>query len=51
LRIYLAQLFSFASMTVTGAVGFIGFYLSTRLLELGTPVVGFDDVTPIVALL
>ena len=31
---------------VTGAVGFIGFHLSTRLLERGTPVVGFDNVNP-----
>jgi len=31
---------------VTGAAGFIGFHLSTRLLERGTPVVGFDNVNP-----
>ena len=31
---------------VTGAAGFIGFHLSTRLLEQGTPVVGFDNVNP-----
>ena len=27
---------------VTGSAGFIGFHLSTKLLEQGTPVVGFD---------
>ena len=31
---------------VTGAAGFIGFHLSTSLLERGTPVVGFDNVNP-----
>ena len=31
---------------VTGAAGFIGFHLTTRLLERGTPVVGFDNVNP-----
>lgn len=31
---------------VTGAAGFIGFHLSIRLLEGGTPVVGFDNVNP-----
>ncbi|QNI52861.1 nucleotide sugar epimerase [Synechococcus sp. BIOS-E4-1] len=31
---------------VTGAAGFIGFHLSTRLLERGTPVVGFDNMNP-----
>ena len=31
---------------VTGAAGFIGFHLSTRLLECGKPVVGFDNVNP-----
>ena len=34
------------SVLVTGAAGFIGFHLSTRLLERGTPVVGFDNVNP-----
>lgn len=29
---------------ITGAAGFIGFHLTTRLLEQGTPVVGFDNV-------
>ena len=29
---------------VTGAAGFIGFHLSSRLLERGTPVLGFDNV-------
>lgn len=31
---------------VTGAAGFIGFHLSTRLLERGATVVGFDNVNP-----
>jgi UDP-glucuronate 4-epimerase len=31
---------------VTGAAGFIGFHLSSRLLERGTPVVGFDNLNP-----
>ncbi|MEB3234622.1 MAG: NAD-dependent epimerase [Cyanobacteriota bacterium] len=31
---------------VTGAAGFIGFHLSTRLLQRGTPVVGFDNLNP-----
>ena len=34
------------TVLVTGAAGFIGFHLSTRLLERGTPVVGFDNVNP-----
>ena len=34
------------TVLVTGAVGFIGFHLSTRLLERGTHVVGFDNVNP-----
>ena len=34
------------TVLVTGAAGFIGFHLSTRLLELGRPVVGFDNVNP-----
>ena len=29
---------------VTGAAGFIGFHLSKRLLERGTPVIGFDNL-------
>ena len=35
-------------MTVlaTGVAGFIGFHLTTRLLERGTAVVGFDNVNP-----
>ena len=32
------------SILVTGAAGFIGFHLSTRLLERGTAVLGFDNV-------
>ena len=31
---------------ITGAAGFIGFHLSTRLLERGTQVVGFDNINP-----
>ncbi len=34
------------TILVTGAAGFIGFHLSRRLLELGTPVLGFDNVNP-----
>ena len=34
------------TVLVTGAAGFIGFHLSTRLLERGTPVLGFDNVNP-----
>jgi UDP-glucuronate 4-epimerase len=34
------------SVLVTGAAGFIGYHLSRRLLERGTPVVGFDNVNP-----
>jgi UDP-glucuronate 4-epimerase len=34
------------SVLVTGAAGFIGFHLSTRLLQRGTPVVGFDNLNP-----
>jgi len=34
------------TVLVTGAAGFIGFHLSTRLLEQGTPVAGFDNVNP-----
>ena len=34
------------SVLVTGAAGFIGFHLSTRLLERGTAVVGFDNLNP-----
>ena len=29
---------------VTGAAGFIGFHLSKKLLERGTPVIGLDDI-------
>ena len=34
------------TVLVTGAAGFIGFHLSTRLLEQSTPVVGFDNMNP-----
>jgi UDP-glucuronate 4-epimerase len=34
------------TVLVTGAAGFIGFHLSTRLLERGKPVVGFDNLNP-----
>jgi len=34
------------TVLVTGAAGFIGFHLSQRLLEQGTPVVGFDNLNP-----
>ena len=34
------------TVLVTGAAGFIGFHLSTRLLKRGTPVLGFDNVNP-----
>ena len=34
------------TVLVTGAAGFIGFHLSSRLLERGTPVLGFDNVNP-----
>jgi UDP-glucuronate 4-epimerase len=32
------------TILVTGAAGFIGFHLSRRLLERGTPVIGIDNV-------
>jgi UDP-glucuronate 4-epimerase len=32
------------SVLVTGAAGFIGFHLSRRLLERGTPVIGLDNI-------
>jgi UDP-glucuronate 4-epimerase len=34
------------TVLVTGAAGFIGFHLSMRLLERGTPVLGFDNLNP-----
>ncbi len=34
------------TVLITGSAGFIGFHLSTRLLECGMPVVGFDNVNP-----
>ena len=34
------------SVLVTGAAGFIGFHLSARLLQRGTPVVGLDNLNP-----
>ncbi len=32
------------TILVTGAAGFIGYHVSLRLLEQGTPVVGFDNI-------
>lgn len=32
------------TVLVTGAAGFIGFHLTRRLLERGTPVIGFDNI-------
>ena len=34
------------TVLVTGSAGFIGYRESTRLLERGTPVVGYDNVNP-----
>ncbi|WP_338429763.1 NAD-dependent epimerase [Synechococcus elongatus] len=34
------------TVLVTGAAGFIGFHLSTRLLQRGTPIVGYDNLNP-----
>jgi UDP-glucuronate 4-epimerase len=34
------------SVLVTGAAGFIGFHLTRRLLERGTPVLGLDNLNP-----
>lgn len=34
------------TVLVTGAAGFIGYHLSQRLLQRGTPVVGFDNLNP-----
>ena len=34
------------TVLVTGAAGFIGYHLSRRLLEQGTPVLGFDNLNP-----
>ena len=34
------------TVLVTGAAGFIGFHLSQRLLQAGTPVLGFDNLNP-----
>ena len=34
------------TVLVTGTAGFIGFHLSTRLLERGTAVLGFDNMNP-----
>jgi len=34
------------TVLLTGAAGFIGFHLATRLLQRGTPVVGFDNLNP-----
>ena len=34
------------NVLVTGSAGFIGFHLTRRLLEQGTPVIGLDNVNP-----
>ena len=34
------------AVLVTGSAGFIGFHLSSRLLERGTAVLGFDNMNP-----
>ena len=34
------------TVLITGAAGFIGYHLSQRLLQGGTPVVGFDNLNP-----
>ena len=34
------------TVLITGAAGFIGYHLSQRLLQRGTPVVGFDNLNP-----
>ena len=34
------------TVLLTGAAGFIAFHLTTRLLERGDAVVGFDNVNP-----
>ena len=34
------------TVLITGAAGFIGFHLSSRLLKLGFSVVGYDNVNP-----
>ena len=34
------------TVLVTGAAGFIGFHLSTRLLQQGHAVIGFDNINP-----
>ena len=34
------------TVLVTGSAGFIGFHLSSRLLERGTAVLGFDNMNP-----
>ncbi|WP_320675178.1 NAD-dependent epimerase [Prochlorococcus sp. MIT 1341] len=34
------------SVLVTGAAGFIGFHLAKKLLEIGTPVLGIDNLNP-----
>ena len=33
-----------STVLITGAAGFIGYHLSTRLLEMGVPVVGLDNL-------
>ncbi len=34
------------TVLITGAAGFIGYHLGRRLLERGTPVLGFDNLNP-----
>ena len=34
------------TVLITGAAGFIGFHLASRLLEQGMPVIGLDNVNP-----
>ena len=34
------------TVLITGAAGFIGYHLSQRLLQRGTPVVVFDNLNP-----
>ena len=34
------------TVLVTGSAGFIGYHLTRRLLERGTPVLGYDNFNP-----